>query len=268
MKLNLKKPLAFFDLETTGTNISSDRIIEISILKVHPNGKEELKTERINPEIPIPIESSLVHGIYDEDIKDKPTFKQLAPEIAKFLTGCDLGGYNLLKFDVPLLAEEFLRVDVDFEFKNAKIVDAQRIFFLMEPRSLSAAYKFYCDKNLDNAHSAEADTIATYEVLKAQIERYENHKIKDKNGNEITPIVNDISALDNLNATQNVDLLGRIAYDNNGVEVFNFGKNKGLPVTKVFQEQPQYYDWMMKNDFPLYTKKILTQLKLKMLSEK
>ena len=257
MRLNLKKPLAFFDLETTGINITTDRIVEISILKVHTDGKEEIKTERVNPEMPIPLEASLVHGIYEDDIKDKPTFKQLAPEIAKFMTGCDLGGYNLLKFDIPLLAEEFLRVDVDFDFKKSKIVDAQRIFFMMEPRTLSAAYKFYCDKSLEDAHSAEADTIATYEVLKSQIEKYQ--------AEENSPIKNDVEVLDNLNVTQNVDLLGRIVYNKDGVEVFNFGKNKGIPVEKVFKEQPQYYDWMMKNDFPLYTKKVLTQLKLKML---
>ena len=268
MELNLKKPIAFFDLETTGINITTDRIVEIAIVKVHPDGKEEIKTERVNPEMPIPLESSLIHGIYEEDIKDKPTFKQLAPEIAKFMTGCDLGGYNLLKFDIPLLAEEFLRVDTDFEFKNSKVVDAQRIFFMMEQRSLSAAYKFYCDKSLENAHSAEADTIATYEVLKGQLDKYENVIYKDKNGNESTPIVNDVAALDSLNLTKNVDLLGRIIYNDEGVEVFSFGKNKGVPVTKVFKEQPQYYDWMMKNDFPLYTKKVLTQLKLKMMTER
>ena len=266
MKLNLKKPLAFFDLETTGINITSDRIVEISIVKVHPDGKEEIKTERVNPEMPIPLESSLIHGIYEADVKDKPTFKQLAPEIAKFMTGCDLGGYNLLKFDIPLLAEEFLRVDVDYEFKNSKVVDAQRIFFMMEQRSLSAAFKFYCGKSLENAHSAEADTLATYEVLKGQLEMYKDTVYKDRDGNESTPIVNDVEALDALNVTQNVDLLGRIIYDKNGVEVFSFGKNKGVPVTKVFKEQPQYYDWMMKNDFPLNTKKVLTQLKLKMMN--
>jgi len=266
MKLNLKKPLAFFDLETTGINITSDRIVEISIVKVHPDGTEEIKTERVNPEIPIPLESSLVHGIYETDIKDKPTFKQLAPEIAKFMTGCDLGGYNLLKFDIPLLAEEFLRVGTDFEFKNSKVVDAQRIFFMMEQRTLSAAYKFYCGKNLENAHSAEADTIATYEVLKGQLEMYKDRVYKDKDGNESKPIVNDVEALDSLNLTKNVDLLGRVVYNKDGIEVFNFGKNKDVPVTKVFKEQPQYYDWIMKNDFPLYTKKVLTQLKLKMMN--
>ena len=268
MDLKLKKPIAFFDLETTGINITTDRIVEIAILKVYPDGKEEVKTERINPEMPIPLEASLVHGIYEKDIIDKPTFKQMAKEIAKFMQGCDLGGYNLLKFDVPLLAEEFLRVGVDFDFKSSNIVDAQRIFFMMEQRTLSAAYKFYCDKNLENAHSAEADTMATYEVLKAQLDRYKNTIYKDKNGNESTPIVNDMEALDALNATKNVDLLGRIVYNSEGVEVFNFGKNKDIPVTKVFKEQPQYYDWMMKNDFPLYTKKILTQLKLRMLGDK
>lgn len=267
MQLHLKKPLAFFDLETTGVNVASDRIVEISILKVHPNGDEEIRTERVNPEMPIPLESSLIHGIYDEDIKDAPTFKMMAKDIARFMEGCDLGGYNLLKFDVPLLAEEFLRVGVDFEFKNAKIVDAQRIFHMMEPRTLVAAYRFYCNKDLHDAHSAEADTIATYEVLKAQVAKYENHTIQDKKGNDIVPVQNNVDALDQLNATQNVDLLGRIVYDDNGVEVFNFGKNKGVPVATVFEQQPQYYDWMMKNDFPLYTKKVLTQLKLRMIQK-
>jgi len=268
MKLNLKKPLALFDLETTGIDIANDRIVEISIVKVFPDGTQEIKTERVNPEMPIPIETSMIHGIYDEDIKDKPTFREIAKDIANFIEGCDLGGYNLLRFDVPLLAEEFLRVGVDYEFKNSKIVDAQRIFHLMEPRTLSAAYKFYCGESLENAHSAEADTLATYEVLKAQLDRYKGQVIKDKDGNEITPIVNDMPELDALNITQNVDLLGRIVYNKDKIPVFNFGKNKGVAVTKVLTDQPHYYDWMMKSDFPLYTKKILTQLKLNMLTGK
>lgn len=263
MKLNLKKPLAIFDLETTGVDVATDRIVEISIVKIHVNGNKEVITKRINPTIPIPFSSSLVHGIYDDDIKNEPTFKQMASYFKEILTGCDLAGYNLLKFDVPLLMEEFLRNDIDFDLSKCNIVDVQKIFHMMEPRTLAAAYKFYCQKELINAHSAEADTIATFEILEAQLDRYEKTTLKDEKGNEFTPIVNDIQHLSSLNRTYSVDLAGRIVYNDKNEEVFNFGKHKGKSVKGIFQTEPSYYDWMMKSDFPLFTKKILTQLKLK-----
>ena len=234
MALNLKKPLAFFDLETTGINITTDRIVEISIVKAMPDGSTTIKTHRVNPTIPIPLESSLIHGIYDEDVKDKPTFKSLAHSLTQFLEGADLAGFNIIRFDVPVLVEEFLRAGIDFDISNRKLVDAQRIYHLMEPRTLSAAYKFYCSKELEGAHGAEADTLATYEVLKAQIERYEGKTIKDSDGKEISPIKNDMAVLHELTALQFADLAGRIAFNDKGEEVFNFGKYKGQKVTEVF----------------------------------
>lgn len=265
MELNINKPIAFFDLETTGLSITNDRIVEISILKVMPNGEQEKICERLNPEMPISAEASSIHGIYEKDIKDSPTFKERAKFYEQFLKGCDLGGYNLLKFDIPVLVEEFLRYDIEFKLDSRKVVDVQRIFYMMEPRTLSAAYKFYCDKSLENAHSAEADTIATYEVLKAQIERYEGVTIKDNKDNEYSPIKNDIQALHDVSATKFADLVGRIAYNDEGVEVFNFGKHKNRPVADVFKKEPGYYDWMMRGDFALSTKRKLTEIKLKML---
>jgi DNA polymerase-3 subunit epsilon len=263
MTLHLKKPLAFFDLETTGTNIATDRIVEISILKVFISNEISIKTARINPTVPIPIESSLIHGIYDEDVKDKPTFKSVAANFAQFLEGCDLAGFNILKFDVPLLVEEFLRADVDFEISTRKFVDVQRIFHMMEPRNLSAAFKFYCNKDLDGAHSAEADTIATYEVLKAQIERYKDCMIKDKDGKEFVPVQNDVNLLHQLTASNFVDLAGRITRGSDGDELFNFGKYKNQKVEVIFQKDPSYYDWMMKGDFALDTKRKITEIKLR-----
>ena len=252
MNLNLSNPIVFFDLETTGVNIAKDRIVEISVLKVYPNGKEEQKTIRVNPEIPIPEEASKVHGIYDEDVKDCPVFKQIAKELAYYIEGCDLGGYNSNRFDIPLLAEEFLRVGVDFDMSRRKFVDVQTIFHKMEQRTLSAAYQFYCEKSLEDAHTAAADTMATYEVLKAQLDRYE-----DK-------LENNIEFLSKFSTqNKNVDFAGFIIYDEKGIEVFNFGKNKGVAVEKVLKEQQGYYDWMMKSDFPLYTKKMLTKIKLR-----
>lgn len=252
MNLNLANPIVFFDLETTGINVAKDRIVEISVLKVFPNGKEEQKTMRINPEMHIPEESSKIHGIYDEDIKDCPTFKTVGKELARYIEGCDLGGYNSNRFDIPLLAEEFLRVDIDFDMSRRKFVDVQTIFHKMEQRTLSAAYRFYCDKSLEDAHTAAADTTATYEVLKAQLERYE-----DK-------LENSIDFLSKFSAqTRNVDFMGFIIYNDKDVEIFNFGKFKGVPVEKVLKEQFGYYDWMMKSDFPLYTKKMLTKIKLR-----
>jgi DNA polymerase-3 subunit epsilon len=268
LPLNLKKPIAFFDLETTGININSDRIVELSILKIIPNGERELKTMRINPTIPIPIESSLIHGIYDEDVKDKPTFKSAAHSLGQFLEGCDLAGFNIIRFDVPVLVEEFLRADIDFDVSNRRLVDAQRIYHLMEPRNLSAAYKFYCGKDLIGAHGAEADTIATYEVLKAQINKYQNVSILDNSGKEFLPIKNDMEALHQLTLSHHVDLAGRILFNEKGEEVFNFGKYKGQKVTDVLQKDLGYFDWMMKGDFTLNTKRKLTEIKLRGFNKK
>jgi DNA polymerase-3 subunit epsilon len=268
MKLFLRNPLVVLDLETTGINIATDRIVEIALLKVNPNGMEEEKVYRINPEMPIPLESSLIHGIYDDDVKDEPTFKQLAKTLAKFLEGCDLCGFNSNRFDIPLLAEEFIRADIDIDLKRHKFIDVQAIFHKMEKRTLAAAYKFYCQKDLTDAHSALADTRATYEVLKSQIEMYDGVQYEDVKGNKSTPIVNDMEKLSEFSSyDQNVDFAGRIVYDEKGVEVFNFGKNKGVPVEKVLREQPGYFGWMMDGEFPLYTKKVLTRLRLRMMSK-
>jgi DNA polymerase-3 subunit epsilon len=250
MKLHLKRPLVVFDLETTGMSVNQDRIVEFSYIKVMPDGTENIKTLRFNPGIPIPHDVSLIHGIYDEDVKDAPLFKQKAKELAEEFKGCDFAGFNSNKFDFPLLVEEFLRAGVEFDVENRKFVDAQRIFHMMEQRTLTAAYKFYCNKELVNAHSAEADTIATLEVLKAQIERYEN-------------LENDVDFLHNFTKQdKNVDLAGRMVYNNDGVPVFNFGKHKGKPVQEVFKTDFGYYDWMMNGDFAEDTKRRLTQIKL------
>ena len=227
MKLNLKSPLVIFDLETTGTAISRDRIVEMSFVKVLPNGDRETKTSKINPTIPIPNETSLIHGIYDEDIKDSPTFKSIAKSLAKWLEGCDLGGFNVIKFDVPMLVEEFLRAEVNFDIQSRKLIDAQKLFHMMEKRTLTAAYKFYCDKDLVGAHGAEADTLATLEVLEAQVERYNNVMAVDNLGKEVGVIENDMSALHKLTFSKMVDLGGRMVYNDKNIEVFNFGKHRG-----------------------------------------
>lgn len=251
MQLNLRNPLVFFDLETTGINIVKDRIIEISYVKVHPNGKEETKTRRVNPEMPIPPESTAIHGITDEDVKDCPVFKEIAKSLASEIEGCDLAGYNSNRFDIPLLAEEFLRAGVDIELNRRKFVDVQTIFHKMEQRTLSAAYKFYCDKSLENAHTAEADTLATYEVLKAQLDRYPDLK-------------NDVAYLSQFSSyNNNVDFAGRMVYNDKGEEVINFGKYKGRLVAEVLKNDPGYYAWIMNGDFPLNTKKMLTEIKLR-----
>lgn len=251
MNLNLKNPLVFFDLETTGVNIVTDRIVEISLVKVFPNGKEETKTRRINPEMPIPPESTAIHGITDEDVKDCPTFKAVAKSLAALIEGCDLAGFNSNRFDIPLLAEEFLRAGVDIDFSRRKFVDVQTIFHKMEQRTLSAAYKFYCDKSLENAHTAEADTMATYEILKAQLDRYPDLK-------------NDIAFLSEYSSfTNNVDFAGRMVYNDKGEEVFNFGKHRGRKVSDVLKDEPGYYSWIMQGDFPLNTKNVLTNIKLR-----
>lgn len=248
MNLKLTKPIAFFDLETTGLNIASDRIVEISIIKIMPNGDKEIKTKLLNPSIPISKESTEIHGIKDEDVKDKATFKEVAEEFNEFIKDCDLGGYNSNKFDIPLLAEEFLRAGVEFEVNNRNLVDVQNIFHKMEQRTLVAAYKFYCNGDLTNAHSAEADTTATYEILEAQISKYDE-------------LENDMEFLAKFSQrTNNVDLLGRIVYNNNNIPVFNFGKHKGKSIEEVYKKEPGYYSWMMNGDFPLYTKKVLTEI--------
>ena len=263
MKLNLKRPIVFFDLETTGTDICKDRIVEYSLLKVMPDGEEILRTRRINPTIPIPLESSLIHKIYDEDVKDCMTFKQVARDMEQFLKGCDLGGYNLLRFDIPLLAEEFLRCGIDFDIDNRNVIDACRIFHQMEQRTLSAAYRYYCDKKLQNAHSAEADTVATYHILMAQLDRYQHTPVEIAEGVEEFPVQNDMEQLHKFTVQKTADLAGRIIYNNAGQEVFNFGKHKNVPVEEVLQKEPGYYDWMMKGDFPLQTKKVLTRIRLR-----
>jgi DNA polymerase III subunit epsilon len=263
MNIILKKPLAIFDLETTGVSISQDRVVEISVLKVSPKGEKEVKTWRVNPEMPIPPASTAIHGITDEDVKNSPTFKTLAKEVAKFMEGCDLAGFNLVKFDVPMLVEEFLRVGVDFDVTNRKIVDAQRIFHMMEPRSLSAAYKFYCQKTLENAHSAEADTLATFEVLDAQLAKYDGQTVPNDKGGPVVKIENDVLALAKLTMSNQVDFAGRMVYNDKNEEVFNFGKYKDKKITDVLKTDPSYYDWMMKGDFSLDTKRRLTEIKLR-----
>lgn len=263
MKLNLKNPLVVFDLETTGTNIAQDRIVEMALIKVMPDGTLEEKCRRINPEMPIPVETSMIHGIYDEDVKDEPTFKQVGKSLATWLEGCDLAGFNILKFDVPMLVEEFLRTNIDFDVDNRKLVDAQKIFHLMEKRNLSAALKFYCDKTLENAHSALADTQATYEVLVAQIAKYDGQTVQNLLGEDIGVIQNDMTALHKLTNQKMVDLAGRIVYNDKGEEVFNFGKHRGKLVNDILQKEPSFYDWMMKGDFPLDTKRKLTQIRLR-----
>jgi DNA polymerase-3 subunit epsilon len=252
MDLNLKNPLVFFDLETTGINITHDRIVEISVLKVHPNGKEETKTRRINPGMPIPPASTAIHGITDEDVKDCPTFKQVAKSFADLLEGCDIAGFNSSRFDVPMLTEEFLRAGVDFDISKRKFIDVQIIFHRKEQRTLEAAYAFYCNKKLENAHSAEADVIATYEVLKSQLDRYSDLE------NDVNFLSKEYSSFNN-----NVDLAGRIILNDKGVEVFNFGKHRGKSVAEVLKNEPSYYTWMMDGDFPLNTKQVLTKLRLR-----
>lgn len=252
MKLNLKNPLVFFDLETTGTNINSDRIVEICYLKVYPNGNEESKTMRINPEMHIPEASSAVHGIYDADVADCPTFKEVAKNIANDIEGCDLAGFNSNRFDIPLLAEEFLRAGVDIDMMKRKFIDVQVIFHKLEQRTLSAAYKFYCDKNLEDAHTAEADTRATYEVLMAQLDHYPD------------VLENDMKFLaDYSSYNKNVDFAGRIVYNEQGVEVFNFGKYKGMPVVEILKKDIGYFGWLMQGDFTLNTKNVLTKIRLR-----
>jgi len=249
--LNLTKPICFFDLETTGINISKDRIVEISILKIFPNGNKESKTWLVNPLMPIPKESSTIHGITDEKVQNEPSFKNIAPMVIQMIRDSDLAGYNSNRFDIPLLAEELLRNDYDFDLKKHRPIDVQVIFHKMEQRTLSAALKFYCGKELINAHSAEADTDATYEILKAQIEKYDE-------------IQNDVNFLSNYTSyNKNADLAGFIQINDKGEEIISFGKYKGQVVSEVYQKDLGYYNWIQKADFPLYTKKIFTAIKLR-----
>jgi DNA polymerase-3 subunit epsilon len=265
MNIKLNKPIIFLDLEATGLSIGSDRIVEICLLKLNIDNSTETKTQKINPEMPIPDVVSQIHGIYDKDVVDSQTFKQAAPELLRFIGNADFAGYNSNKYDIPLLAEEFLRAELDFDLEGRRLVDVQNIFHFMEPRNLSAAYKFYCNKPLVNAHSAEADVMATFEIFKAQIKRYEGVEVEDAKGKKSVPIVNDIPKLSELTSkSKNADLAGRIVFNENGVEVFAFGKHKDKSVIEVFKKEPSYYNWMMQGDFPLYTKKILTQIRLKM----
>jgi DNA polymerase-3 subunit epsilon len=252
LELKLKNPLVFFDLETTGVNIVSDRIVEISYLKVFPNGNQESRTRKINPEMPIPPESTIIHGISDEDVKDQPTFRQIARSLAAQIEGCDLAGFNSNRFDIPLLAEEFLRVGVDIDLKKRKFVDVQTIYHKKEQRTLAAAYKFYCDRDLENAHSAAADTAATCEILKAQLDRYPD-------------LENDVDFLSEYSSFNNlVDFAGRLIYDEHGREVINFGKYKGRVAEEVLREDIGYYGWILNGDFPLYTKRAFTKIKLRL----
>jgi len=263
MTLNLKIPLCVFDLETTGTNISQDRIIEIAVIKMMPNGEVLRKTNLINPGMTITEESTAIHGISNDDVKDKPTFKEVAKDYAKFFEGADIAGFNVLKFDVPMLVEEFLRADVEFDYNRKKIIDAQRIFHLMEKRTLSAAYQFYCHKELKNSHSAEADTEATMEVLIAQVARYENQDITDGLGKKIGVVQNDMEVLGKLTSSELVDLAGRMVKNQKGEVIFNFGKHKNRVVTDVFKQEPAYYDWIMNGEFSLDTKRKVTEIKLR-----
>ncbi len=251
MKLNLTRPIIFFDLETTGVDTSRDRIVELSMIKIMPDGEKIIKTRRINPQMAIPPSSTAIHGISDEDVKDCPTFTQIAKSLEQFIAGCDFGGFNSNRFDLPVLAEEFMRAGVDVDFKKRKFIDVQNIFHKLEQRTLVAAYKLYCGKDLTDAHSAEADTMATYEVLLAQLDRYEELK-------------NDVGFLAEFSTrAETADYAGRIIFNDKGEEVFSFGKHKGKSVSEVFEKEPSYYAWMMDGDFPLYTKKVITEIRLR-----
>lgn len=255
MGLKLKRPLILFDLETTGIDVAKDRIVEISLIKVLPSGEKEIKTRRINPTIPIPKGASDVHGIYDADVKDCPEFANIAKSLFEWIKGCDLGGFNSNRFDIPLLVEEFLRAGVQIDADDFKMVDVQTIFHKMEPRTLEAAYKFYCGKSIENAHSAQADIEATYDVLVAQIEKYEE-------------LEGDVDSLAEFSKqSKNVDFAGRIVYNDNDVPVFNFGKHKGIPVQEVFKKEPSYYNWIINGDFAQNTKNVCTKLRLAMYGE-
>lgn len=263
MKLNLRNPLCIFDIETTGTSITKDRIIEIAIIKMMPNGEILRKCLILNPGMPIPPESTFFHGLTDEDVKDKPQFKEVAKDLARFLEGADLAGFAVLKLDIPILVEEFLRCGIEFDYGRKKIIDAQKIFHLMEKRTLKAAYRFYLSKDLNDSHSAEADAEATMEVLMSQVEKYEGQDVTDSSDRKVGEIRNDMESLSKITALDLVDLAGRMIRNEKGEEIFNFGKHKNKPVLKVFKEEPAYYDWMMNGDFPMDTKRKLTEIKLR-----
>ena len=256
MNLKISKPICFFDLETTGVNVSSDRIVEISILKIFPNGNKESKTWLVNPGVPIPLEASNIHGITNDIIKNEPLFKMIASDIKSMINNCDLAGFNSNKFDIPLLAEELLRSEIDFSLDNVATIDVQNIFHKMEQRTLSAAYQFYCGKSLDNAHSSKADTLATYEVLESQIEKYDD-------------LENNVSFLSDFSKRgKNVDLAGFIKYNEDNIPCFSFGKHKGKTVDYVLENESGYFGWLLNADFPMYTKKVLTQIRLNKLNNK
>jgi len=269
MELKIKKPLVFFDLEATGTNVASDRIVEICVLKIMPDGSEEIRTRRINPTIPIPAEASAIHGIYDADVKDQPSFRMIAKGLLEFIADADLAGYNSNKFDVPMLIEEFYRAGIEFPMEGRHLVDVQNIFHQMEQRTLSAAVKFYCHRDHSGAHGAEADVRGTYDVLKAQLDKYQNQEFTDKAGKISIPIVNDIPSLAAFTSNRDwVDFAGRLVYDREGKECFNFGKHKGKRVEDVFAKEPSYYDWIMSGDFALSTKRAVEKIKTRSLVNK
>lgn len=256
MNLKISKPICFFDLETTGVNVSLDRIVEISILKIFPNGNKESKTWLVNPGVPIPLEASNIHGITNDIVKNEPLFKMIASDIKSMIDNCDLAGFNSNKFDIPLLAEELLRSEIDFSLDNVATIDVQNIFHKMEQRTLSAAYQFYCGKSLDNAHSSKADTLATYEVLESQIEKYDD-------------LENNVSFLSDFSKRgKNVDLAGFIKYNEDNIPCFSFGKHKGKTVDYVLENESGYFGWLLNADFPMYTKKVLTQIRLNKLNNK
>ena len=269
-RLNLKKPLVVFDLETTGTQVGVDRIVEIAMIKLEVSGTVVHKPEKsgaenrilVNPEMPIPIEASLVHGVYDKDVEGKYTFAQIAPGLSKFLEGCDLGGYNSNRFDVPMLAEEFLRVGVEFCIEGRNLIDVQNIFHKMEQRTLKAAYKFYCDKNLDGAHEAMPDTSATLEILVEQLNRYKSITFEDSHGGVVGPVPQEMDELHKFcQRSKNADLAGRLVFNDDGEVVFNFGKHRGRSVKDLLEKEPGYYGWMINGDFPRYTLRVLKQIK-------
>lgn len=255
MKLKLKRPLIVFDLETTGIDTSKDRIVEVCFLKIHPDGTREVKTRRINPEMPIPKEATAVHGISDADVANEPTFRQIARNMAEWIDGCDFAGYNSNRFDVPVLVEEFLRAEVNIDLSNCHFIDVQNIFHKREQRTLGAAYKFYCGAEIENAHSAQADTEATFEVLLGQLERYDDLETDVESLAKYTSMSN------------NVDFAGRVIRDEKGIPVFNFGKYKGRSVSEVFTFEPSYYSWMMNGDFTLNTKNVITDIRLKSMTK-
>lgn len=255
MKLKLKRPLIVFDLETTGIDTSKDRIVEVCFLKIHPDGTREVKTRRINPEMPIPKEATAVHGISDADVANEPTFRQIARNMAEWIDGCDFAGYNSNRFDVPVLVEEFLRAEVNIDLSNCHFIDVQNIFHKREQRTLGAAYKFYCGAEIENAHSAQADTEATFEVLLGQLERYDDLETDVESLAKYTSMSN------------NVDFAGRVIRDEKGIPVFNFGKYKGRSVSEVFTFEPSYYSWMMNGDFTLNTKNVITDIRLKLMTK-